>query len=101
MDLNSYEFKSPFEAFELATFAAKHKADILAMPTNWMMPEDEFDQPAVLPSVSTINYWALRCLPIFEGDLAQDGHITAFVAANRCGSEKGGNCAIRAQEAAD
>ncbi|KDN35892.1 carbon-nitrogen hydrolase [Tilletiaria anomala UBC 951] len=102
MDLNPYEFKAPFEAFELSRFAAQHRADILAVPMNWLLPTEEIEPELqvsasanshanpLLPSVSTINYWAWRCAPLCEpnGEGAV-GHQTVVIAANRCGKEKG------------
>lgn len=49
--------------------------------------------------MSTINYWAMRCTPLFEGEVEVEvsdkspAKETIFVAANRIGSEK---CKLRA-----
>lgn len=41
MDLNPWEFKSDFESYELARFAARAHAHMLVVPMAWSLPEDE------------------------------------------------------------
>ncbi|CDU25283.1 related to NTA1-Amidase [Sporisorium scitamineum] len=102
MDLNPFQFQTPFESCELASFCSDNSVDLLVMPMAWLLPKDEHqeldeDQGKHAPSLSTINYWALRCRPLFDPEhssshssipstIAQSDP-TYLVATNRCGNE--------------
>lgn len=95
MDLNPYTLENPFDKYELTSFCDRNKIDILVMPMNWLLPEEdakEVKKDLSQPSVPTINYWVARCVPLWVPGLCQpghEGHITFLVASNRTGSENG------------
>jgi protein N-terminal amidase len=117
MDLNPFRFTAPFEAYELASFCVEHDVDLLVMPMAWLAPSDErhqleSDQAAAppQPSLSTINYWALRCKPFFQppkppvppAELGEDRlHKQRYlITANRVGRERdsifgGSSCVLQ------
>ena len=71
MDLNPFRFQTPFETCELASFCVQRNVDLLVVPMAWLLPKDEHEkqqthQEKSAPSLSTINYWAVRCLPFFD-----------------------------------
>lgn len=74
MDLNPFRFRTDFEKCELASFCVQNDVDLLVMPMAWLLPKDEQQKLAQhdqvssksAPSLSTINYWALRCMPFFD-----------------------------------
>lgn len=106
MDLNPFEFRTPFESCELASFCVDRNVDLLVMPMAWLLPKDEHESMGKKSSLSTINYWAMRCMPFFDrqspppipdqhpsasmhtyhGDPAS-GETRYFVTANRAGTE--------------
>ncbi|KAE8215441.1 hypothetical protein CF327_g1272 [Tilletia walkeri] len=106
MDLNPYEFKAPFESFELASFCRQHNVDILALPTAWLLSkdgsesqdEDEGEDQASGPEdphMPTVEYWAWRCMPLYSSTSSPAsstqprGRRTIFISANRTGTEQG------------
>lgn len=119
MDLNPYKFRSPFESCELATFCRERDVDLLVMPMAWLLPKDEQQQTGDVqdklskptPSLSTINYWAMRCQPFFvqaqpatasptQLAASPPGKLRYFIAANRTGIEAaatfaGSSCALQ------
>ncbi|KAN0065935.1 hypothetical protein ACQY0O_001068 [Thecaphora frezii] len=109
MDLNPYNFTAPFESFELAEFCREQGVKLLVVPMAWLLPASEStaNHAAQEASLSSINYWALRCSPLFgptadaSGPVAGAAHgTTFFVAANRTGTEgkstfAGSSCVLR------
>lgn len=95
MDLNPFQFQTPFEDCELASFCSNNNVDLLVMPMAWLLPKDEQQKSTenAAPSLSTINYWAMRCRPLFDQDRSSKSSTigqskpTYLVATNRCGSE--------------
>ena len=107
MDLNPFQFETPFDRCELASFCVERDVDLLVMPMAWLLPKDERQEPSKVdnpgPSLSTINYWALRCQPFFDRQhpthvstissadrSVHDLHhmkATYLIATNRCGTE--------------
>lgn len=93
----AYLLDSDFEKYELAHYCDKNKVDLLVLPMNWLLPEEEHetyrtDPSHNQPSVTTINYWVARCIPLWVpgmGEPGHEGHRTTLIAANRTGSEKG------------
>lgn len=108
MDLNPYEFKADFEVSELGNFALANSIDILAIPMNWLMPQDEKEAnqiraernrtagneagasllPTPAPSQSTISYWLMRLAPLFLAPTAAAPKKIAVAFANRSGTEQ-------------
>ena len=95
MDLNPYTLDTSFNKYELTSFCDRNQIDILVMPMNWLLPEEdirEVNKDLAQPSVPTINYWVARCVPLWVPGLCQpghEGHNTFLVASNRTGSENG------------
>ncbi|KAJ9473935.1 Protein N-terminal amidase [Pseudozyma hubeiensis] len=103
MDLNPFRFRTAFEDCELASFCVEREVDLLVMPMAWLLPKDEQDKlskhdsskPA--SSLSTINYWAMRCLPFFDPEHPaarssassplRRSRVVYLVANNRTGTE--------------
>ncbi|BGP16052.1 hypothetical protein JCM10213_006812 [Rhodosporidiobolus nylandii] len=102
MDLNPHQFKAPFDAFELGTFAAKEKADIVFGSMAWLDSEPPLDDGAEEEgdgwesTRETMSYWALRVEPLL-------GTGAALVCANRTGREgdtvfTGSSCVMELSE---
>ncbi|GAA5981655.1 hypothetical protein JCM10908_004551 [Rhodotorula pacifica] len=109
MDLNMPTFESPFDKFELATFASENEADIVVGSMAWLDSEppletdsrekdsresrDGEDLASQWEDVrDVISYWVLRLSPLL-------GSGAAFVCANRVGREgdvvfTGSSCAL-------
>eukprot|EP00762_Andalucia_godoyi_P005065 ANDGO_04016.mRNA.1 Protein N-terminal amidase len=87
MDINPYQFKAPFDAFE---YANSLSADVrlVLFCTNWILsapnlpktPEEICDPEK--NAAHLIQYLALRMKPVL-------GHPVVFCAANRVGTERG------------
>ncbi|SPO28141.1 related to NTA1 - Amidase [Ustilago trichophora] len=124
MDLNPFEFRTPFESCELASFCVDRNVDLLVMPMAWLLPKDEHDRIDQKPSLSTINYWAMRCMPFFDrqspsptpyqptstsvhtdnGDPSSGGKMRYLVTTNRAGTEAtstfaGSSCVLQMKPA--
>ncbi|POY74873.1 hypothetical protein BMF94_2146 [Rhodotorula taiwanensis] len=107
MDLNMPTFESPFDAFELGTFASEHDADLVVGAMSWLDSEpptahegvgtdEATDDPGSVTEWEQVrqvlSYWVLRLNPLI-------GSGAAFVCANRIGREgdvlfTGSSCAI-------
>ncbi|CCF49460.1 hypothetical protein NDA14_000276 [Ustilago hordei] len=70
MDLNPFQFHTPFDYCELASFCFQRDVDRLVMPIAWLLPKRQEPRVDSSPSLSTINYWAMRCLPFFNPQTA-------------------------------
>ncbi|CAO3628359.1 unnamed protein product [Cunninghamella blakesleeana] len=86
MDINPYQFKSEFTAFEFANYHKNEKTDIILGSMAWLKSKQEEDGMGSL--MSTINYWALRLSPLLKEAVSSDRNIL-FVASNRIGTERG------------
>nr|CDI54480.1 protein n-terminal asparagine amidohydrolase [Melanopsichium pennsylvanicum 4] len=119
MDLNPFRFRTPFEKYELASFCAQKDVDLLVMPMAWLLPKDEKEkiidkdkaETEHKPSLGTINYWAMRCMPLFNpqgtpshaATTISSNHpshggapkTTYFIATNRAGTERSSTFAGR------
>ncbi|CDH49785.1 carbon-nitrogen hydrolase [Lichtheimia corymbifera JMRC:FSU:9682] len=85
MDINPYQFKADFTAYEFARFHAAKKTRLVIGCMSWVKGGDV---------LSTIRYWVQRLLPLVIGD-----EEVCFVASNRIGTERGvtfagGSCLI-------
>ncbi|KAI9319390.1 carbon-nitrogen hydrolase [Dichotomocladium elegans] len=85
MDLNPYQFKSEFEAYEFARFHVGHQTQLIICCMAWLKNDDV---------TSTIRYWLQRLFPLIE-----NGSEFRFVACNRTGTERGdtfagGSCVV-------
>ena len=64
MDINPYEFKAPFNAFEFAKFCKKKDVDLIIFPTNWNdEPDGKNDTFGVM---HMLNYWLERLTPMVQ-----------------------------------
>lgn len=110
MDLNPFEFKTSFESYELAKFCVEHKVNYLIVPMAWLLPKDELErlggsEAAKQPSISTVNYWALRCEPFFNATSSLPPATPKYlIAANRTGREgsstfAGSSCVFQMKQA--
>ncbi|SPC62771.1 related to NTA1 - Amidase [Ustilago sp. UG-2017b] len=70
MDLNPFQFRTPFDYCELASFCVQRDVDLLVMPMAWLLPKHQEPRVDSSPSLSTISYWAMRCLPFFNPQTA-------------------------------
>ncbi|CAN6615483.1 hypothetical protein TRVA0_006S01464 [Trichomonascus vanleenenianus] len=102
MDLNPYQFKAPFDAFEFARSAISNNADVLVCPMAWLhhespslienddgakrlkMDELKYELDPDEIDLSTVNYWALRSKPLLVENRPKR---VAMICANRCGWE--------------
>lgn len=64
MDINPYEFKSPYELCEFATYHKERNVQIILFSSAWLSAET-YPNDAKATS-ETINYWANRLIPIIE-----------------------------------
>ncbi|WFD28397.1 hypothetical protein MNAN1_003407 [Malassezia nana] len=95
MDLNPYTLESEFSRYELASYCEQYRIDYLVVPMNWLLPEEEVNtyetSNAQDASLSTINYWVARCMPLWMPGLCEPGHegrTTYLIACNRTGIEQ-------------
>lgn len=84
MDLNPHQFTAPFEAYELGTFAAEERADVVICSMAWLDQTSAEEEAALLTSWdkirATVTYWAGRLSPLLSSDVT-------FIACNRVGEE--------------
>ena len=94
MDINPYEFKAPWNAFEFGNFCKKKDVDLIVFLTNWN--DNEKGTNNYIEIMEMLNYWLERLAPI-----TNKGKKTKyFLAADRTGKEKtstfiGCSCAIK------
>lgn len=100
MDINPYNFESPFEKFEFGNHAAAAGSDLVLFSCAWC----DFEPPDTSTS-ATMSYWATRLSPIIEA-LQNNTYAKSncyFLVSNRIGSERGtffvgASCAISLKE---
>ncbi|KAI8100169.1 carbon-nitrogen hydrolase [Halteromyces radiatus] len=86
MDINPYQFKTDFYDFEFGHYHSEAKTDIILCSMAWLKNDTKGNDTVM----DTINYWALRLLPLMRQSVESDHqHHTLFVACNRIGSERG------------
>jgi protein N-terminal amidase len=83
MDLNPWEFKSPWEDMEFSTFCNKKDVDLILFLTNWL--DNEPEKTTKKEILHMINYWVARLEPFFNNPLKKSVY---FLAANRSGKER-------------
>lgn len=98
MDINPYEFTAPWAAHELANAVLAQGAGLLLFASAWCnrSPDDPPDHDPPVDAPETQRYWAARLAPL----AASRGAATAFVVADRVGSEGGstfcgGSCCMQ------
>jgi protein N-terminal amidase len=85
MDINPWQFKAPWDAYELATAALEARSGLLLFSSAWCdrSPDDPPDyKPPPVDAHSTLSYWAARLVPLLEAPAR-----THFVCADRVGRE--------------
>ena len=84
MDINPWEFKAPWHAFEWATAARAANASLLVFSSAWC-DRSPADPPEYVPEPisadGTLSYWASRLVPLLGA------RRTVFVCADRIGRE--------------
>ncbi|KAI9268194.1 carbon-nitrogen hydrolase [Phascolomyces articulosus] len=87
MDLNPYQFKSPFELYEFAQFHLEQETQLIICCMAWLKsPQQQSDNnDDDDDGMKTISYWAQRCFPL----IMQEKRRVYVVACNRTGSERG------------
>lgn len=99
MDINPYEFRANFGAFEFASFMKAEQVDVIVFCSNWCSahPSDSEDRRfAPINMEETLEYWVVRMSPLLETRVS-------FLCADRIGSENGVqfcgcSCAINLQD---
>jgi len=91
MDLNPWEFRAPFNAFEYAKFILENDVTLILIPMAWLLPrsiddeeQDKYEEDDH-PSHHTLQYWIGRLQPL----IASDTYRTVII-CNRTGHEEGG-----------
>ena len=83
MDINPYEFKSPWEKMEFGTHCKEKDVDIIVFLTNWTDYE-KYEDKSKKAIYESINYWLCRLEPIYK----QKKNVY-LCCADRTGLEKG------------
>ena len=87
MDINPYQFKSPYEKMEFANYHRAENNSMILFSSAWLDPNTyKNDKEATM---ETINYWANRLIPLVKDTV--DQKPCYFVCSNRVGSEAGDN----------
>lgn len=82
MDINPYEFTSPWDKMEFSTYCFNKDVDIIVFLTNWT---DEIpDLNTKKEMFDLIDYWASRLNPFLANSSQKSKY---FLAANRIGKE--------------
>ena len=96
MDLNPYQFKTPFTDFEFANFQLEQGATLIVISMAWLLApqqdsesDDEDDHIATTPCWSTIKYWVMRLTPLVRSTEGPQGGRVVVVVSNRFGTEGG------------
>jgi predicted amidohydrolase len=94
MDLNPWEFKAPFEAYEYANYILEEDISLILVPMAWLLPAEK-DPTSLEPSQSTLIYWVGRLHPLID-----DSRVRTVVICNRTGREgnavyAGTSCVLR------
>lgn len=86
MDINPYQFESPWEAYEFANHSIQGKAPLVVISTAWLThtPLALLQGQPQLPDAEALAYWYSRMLPLTK---LIDAEPITVVFANRCGTE--------------
>ncbi|KAI9489758.1 carbon-nitrogen hydrolase [Zychaea mexicana] len=84
MDINPYQFKAPFDAYEFARFHDDQDTQIIVCCMAWLQGNNN-NNSSTSSVTDTISYWAQRLAPL----IVQNRRRVCVVACNRTGSEKG------------
>ena len=94
MDLNPWEFKAPFSAYEYANYILQEDISLILLPMAWLLPST-MDPESTEPSQPTAQYWLQRLHPLID-----DFKTRTVVVCNRTGRENeavyaGTSCVFR------
>ncbi|KAI9040638.1 putative protein N-terminal asparagine amidohydrolase [Aspergillus affinis] len=104
MDINPYQFKAPFTAWEFANRVLDSKTQLVVLSMAWLtlLSREELDVLADKPDLDTFNYWIQRFIPLIRrkmkhnSDIDEAGAVDSdqdkriiLVFANRTGEEEG------------
>lgn len=102
MDINPYQFKTPFTAWEFANQVLDSKTQLVVLSMAWLtlLSREEQDMLADKPDLDTFNYWIQRFIPLIRQRMKHESDIDAtetvdsdkrivLVFANRAGEEEG------------
>ena len=93
MDLNPWEFRAPFNAFEYANYILKNDITLTLIPMAWLLRRstnddgddgDDEDEDDDHPSHATLHYWIERLQPLISSD-----KYRTVIICNRTGHEEG------------
>ena len=86
MDINPYQFKAPWQAYEFANHVLAGGARLVVLSMAWLTRLDEsvLKQSASEPDMDTLTYWLERFYPFMAAKLEYD---VVVVFCNRCGTE--------------
>ncbi|KAF7194181.1 Protein N-terminal amidase, partial [Pseudocercospora fuligena] len=88
MDINPYQFSSPWTNYEFATHMLRNRCHLVVLSMAWLTrltPEECLTNPE-RPDMETVAYWLERFWPFVD---SQPTEPIVVVFANRCGSEGG------------
>lgn len=97
MDINPYQFKTPYTDYEFASHVLESGSRLVVLPTSWLtlMSKSELESTSSSPDMDTFNYWIQRFWPLISGkgkfgsDENAGNRETVIVFANRIGEELG------------
>ena len=102
MDINPYQFLSPFEAYEFANHVLKTKSEFAIVNMAWMttLTPEELMYDISQPDTRQYHYWIQRFLPLIEATANNSEQKFIVACANRCGVEgssayAGSSCVMR------
>ena len=81
MDVNPYQFKAPFDAFEFVNYHLANKSKILLLSMAWLTPGTPITSSTI---PDALNYWALRLKPLID----ESNQDVIIAICNRTGTEQ-------------
>lgn len=96
MDINPYQFKTPYTDYEFASHVLQSGSRLVVLPTSWLtlMSKSELESTPSSPDMDTFNYWIQRFWPLISGkgkfgSDENESRETVIVFSNRIGEELG------------
>ncbi len=95
MDLNPWEFKSPYNLFEFGNFCLEQEVDLVCLMANWLYNDSDKNENNHVLEVN--SYWADRLTPLIKSKSKKKVY---FCVSNRVGTERktrftGSSCVLR------
>jgi len=89
MDINPYQFLSPFEEYEFANHVLKSRSDFVIINMAWLtrLLPGELMYSYSKPDTEQFHYWIHRLLPLIESTASNSEERFIVACANRCGVE--------------